>query len=223
MSRKLMALDLYCGGGGATRGLQLAGFFVVGVDQKEQPRYCGDGFVRGDALMEHVDFSAFDFIWASLPCQRWTSLVQASKRQEHHPDLIEPTRRLLVRSGVPYCIENVPRAPIRRDLVLTGDMFGMDTYRKRHFELSFFALAPVPGRSFGPISRPGAETIVGHARGHSRRDRRGERRMRGTADRWREIMGIDWMLVHELVEAVPPAYAEWIARAWLAQRQSEVA
>jgi len=27
-------LDLYCGAGGATRGYQEAGFFVVGVDNK---------------------------------------------------------------------------------------------------------------------------------------------------------------------------------------------
>lgn len=43
-------LDAFCGAGGATKGYQLAGFHVTGVDAKPQPRYCGDAFVQGDAL-----------------------------------------------------------------------------------------------------------------------------------------------------------------------------
>jgi DNA (cytosine-5)-methyltransferase 1 len=43
-------LDLFCGAGGATRGYQLAGFHVRGVDHKPQPRYCGEEFVLSDAL-----------------------------------------------------------------------------------------------------------------------------------------------------------------------------
>ena len=44
------ALDVYCCAGGATRGLQQAGFHVTGVDHKPQPRYCGDEFIRADVL-----------------------------------------------------------------------------------------------------------------------------------------------------------------------------
>src|SRR5271166_2104443 len=46
----LRALDLYAGAGGASRGLQQAGFHVTGVDLAPQPRFCGDRFVRGDAM-----------------------------------------------------------------------------------------------------------------------------------------------------------------------------
>jgi DNA (cytosine-5)-methyltransferase 1 len=45
----------------------------------------------------------------------------------------------------------------------------------------------------------------------------GKGRRAGTADRWREVMGIDWATTqHELAEAIPPAYTEWIGRQLLA-------
>ena len=62
----MRALDLFCGAGGATRGLQDAGFHVTGVDCKPQPRYPGDRFIEGDALaFDPVALRAFDLIWAS--------------------------------------------------------------------------------------------------------------------------------------------------------------
>jgi DNA (cytosine-5)-methyltransferase 1 len=42
----MRALDLYCGAGGATRGLQQAGFYVTGVYLMPMPRYCGEVFVQ---------------------------------------------------------------------------------------------------------------------------------------------------------------------------------
>jgi hypothetical protein len=41
---------------------------------------------------------------------------------------------------------------------------------------------------------------------------------KGTVAQWRRAMGIDWMTRHELTQAIPPAYSEFIARAAIGQR-----
>src|SRR4051812_30803731 len=103
-----LALDLFCGAGGATKGLQRAGFHVTGIDIKPQPRYCGDFFILGDALRPMLNLAQFDFIWASPPCQAY-SLSSHSQRLggKVYPDLVEPTRELLARAPGPSVIENV--------------------------------------------------------------------------------------------------------------------
>lgn len=60
-------LDLFCGAGGATRGYQLAGFHVTGVDIAPQPHYCGDEFVQTDAMTFPLDgFDAYP--WDDTEC-----------------------------------------------------------------------------------------------------------------------------------------------------------
>src|SRR5208337_2987929 len=103
----LTALDLYCGAGGATRGLQQAGFHVTAVDIKPQPHNPANTFIQADVLTLSVDFlRGFDFVWASPPCQAHSVLKHAHNARPH-VDLIGPTRELLIASGVPYTIENV--------------------------------------------------------------------------------------------------------------------
>ena len=53
--RQLRALDLFCGGGGATKGLQRSGFHVTGVDIKPQKPESG----RAASLLG-VDWAAGD-------------------------------------------------------------------------------------------------------------------------------------------------------------------
>ena len=70
MKRKPLALDLFCGGGGACIGLQQAGFEVVGIDIKPHKNYPGH-FIQADITkgLPIKNLMGFSLIWASPPCQ----------------------------------------------------------------------------------------------------------------------------------------------------------
>lgn len=215
---KPKALDLFCGAGGATRGLQMAGFHVTGVDINPQPRYCGDEFYQADALDPPVDLRAFHFVWASPPCQHFTCANNRDP-QNRHPDLIEPTRQLIMSSGRHWAIENVPGAPIRVDCALDGTMFpGLRVLRRRHFELSFGKLFRLGFDGRNHPSQYGWSTATdGDTSSHTRaaRAKRGLPVRESTAQRCKD-MGIDWpMNRRESANAIPPAYSEFIGRAAL--------
>lgn len=106
---KPRALDLFCCAGGVSMGLHRAGFEVVGVDIRPQPRYPFT-FHQADALTFPLD--GFDFLWASPVCDRWTPHAQQHGTCDNYPDLIAPMRERLKSSGAPYCMENVPRSPV---------------------------------------------------------------------------------------------------------------
>jgi DNA (cytosine-5)-methyltransferase 1 len=100
------ALDLFSCAGGAGTGLHRAGFEVVGVDIDHQPRYPFE-FHQADAMTYPLD--GFDLIWASPPCQQFCAL-RTREDLSGYPDLIDPIRQRLLKTGVPFVIENVPGA-----------------------------------------------------------------------------------------------------------------
>lgn len=213
-----LALDLYCCGGGASMGLYRAGFNVLGVDKELQPHYPFPFLWEDVRDLSPSWISSFDVVWASPPCQRYTKNAKQAGTADSHPDLVGPTRDLLVAAGRPWVIENVLEAQhdLRRDLLLCGAMFDLRLVRHRIFECEGFTVAQpehVP-------HRPDYVTVTGHPGGSSTRD--GGIHF-GTADQWREAMGIDWLPASKLREAVPPAYAEYIGKAMYAALDVEVA
>lgn len=231
-----MALDLFCGEGGATRGLQLAGFHVTGVDIRPMRRYCGDEFVQADALAPPFDLAGFDFIWASPPCERYSCVWNGrDARREVYPDLIEPVRRMLASSGIPHVIENVVGAPLRSDLVLTGAMFGLPIVRNRVLEVhgwtAPFLLSP---QHTGTVSRGDLACVVGHGiqgvgrngwnrRNWERPEIRAKLRRINSIAGWREAMEMPWASRDGIRKAVPPAYADFIGRAFLERAEAAAA
>ena len=226
------ALDLFCGGGGAARGILAAGFDeVVGIDIADHRRAYPGLFVRGDALRPPVRLEDFDFVWASPPCQRFSAALNGTPHvRARWPDMTAPVRALL--DGHPWTvIENVPNSPLRPDLTLTGPQCGLPTLlRKRVFELSFPALAPPMAHAPGTYM-DGTLVTVTTTGGMCSKTRKKAMLLTGPlGDRARagrflkadmaEAMGLPVsMTTREIGEAVPPAYAKFIAREALRQME----
>lgn len=210
-------LDLFCGAGGCTAGYQRAGFWVRGVDIKPQPRYCGEEFIRADALgylaalIDSGEIEEFDAIHASPPCQAYSTLKNLGKQSHKERfDLVDKTRDLLQRTGKPYVIENVPGAPLLFPFILCGRYFGLDVQRHRLFESSVLILTP----DCSSFHKPAPVAVYGdHPERHTYKPGSGGYINRAaTIEQAREAMGIDWMEWREITQAIPPAYTEYIGR-----------
>lgn len=219
---KPLAYDVFCGAGGATKGYQEAGFYVVGIDVKPQKNYCGDEFIQMDALeflsrLLAGEYPEPFFTHASPPCQGYSKTKSIHNKKpwgnKKYPLLIEPTRELLKQVGKPYVIENVEDAPLFNYLMLCGSMFPeLRVYRHRIFECSPMIL-------FSPLScnhnyslppRGMYHTLENHdfitCVAHNFRPEDGK-----------TAMQIDWMTRAELAEAIPPAYTKFIGERLMEQ------
>ena len=203
--------------GGASDGLAAAGFEVTGIDIRPQSNY-PHRFIQADATAPPVSLDDFGLVWASPPCQAFSSASAVAKkiREARHRNFIPAIRALL--ADHPYTIiENVRGAPIRADIRLTGPMFGLHRIeRMRFFELSFFALQPpilrVPKGHFADTQAISITKKLGyHKPGRFWRQARG---LTSTIPRQEAIdaMGITRdMRGTEIGEAIPPAYAKYLA------------
>ena len=202
--RLVRALDLFCCAGGAARGLADSGYDIVGVDHEDQPSYPFE-FIRADATSFPLE--GFELIWASPPCQAFTAYQRRPRHVRPAPDLIAWMRARLAAAECSTILENVDGAPLEDPIMLCGSMFGLDVRRHRYFETSF-AVDPPPCDHASQLPRfppatnrtnPRCTVEVGVWRIH--------------LDVQRRAMGIDWMSREELSQAIPPAYASFLARA----------
>lgn len=213
-------------------GYHRAGFDVFGVDIAPQPNYPFE-FHNLDALAIlrrgfPYDFytlaESFDAVHASPPCQAFTAYRRTGNVGEY-PDLIGATRELLDATGLPYVIENVVGAPLLDPLLLCGSMFDLDVQRHRLFESNWQLEPPAwPCRHkiWAPDRFPGGRSV--ERTGSSR----GLVRACVEIGSWdipldvqQRAMGIDWMTLQELSEAIPPAFTEHVGQQLLAQVGAE--
>lgn len=235
-------LDLCGCEGGAASGYQAAGFFVVSVDLdgaalKRNP---ADYTYQRDALEFVANHGhEYDAIHASFPCQRW-SANGANPNADEWPDLITPGRELLEATGKPYVMENVPKSPLRRDLILCGSMFGLtacDTdgttlYLDRHrvFESNVPLTLPPGATKVSPHRCGTRDRQWAGVYGGARKDKTEARAVRkgGYVPPDPQVQsdllgGVDWMTFKGRRECIPPVYAQHVGRQMLAHIRAEVA
>lgn len=214
----LRLLDLFAGAGGAATGYARAGFEVTGVDLHAQPnypfRFCQDDALRflERELAEGPPYW-FDAIHASPVCYGWSKMRDCRPgSKDDQPDYITPLRPLLQATGLPWVMENVPGSPLENPIRICGSGLGLTLQRHREFECSFPAWG-VPCNHGSNAWNPD----YGHSTGR-------KRRRVPVIGEWRvpkllqeEAMGIDWMTLEELTEAVPPAYTEHLGAQLLRQ------
>lgn len=153
-------VDLYCCAGGASMGYYRAGFKVYGVDITVQRHY-PFSFFNSDVIQflggllsgkvftfddgDSLSLKNISAFHASPPCQKHSVMTKGRWQDRDHPELIEPTRELLIATGLPYVIENVPGAKeyLRDPITLCGTMFGLGT--KAGNQLLRHRLFEVPG------------------------------------------------------------------------------
>lgn len=217
-----LLLDLFSCQGGASSGYVEAGFDVIGVDHRPQPHYpfafevadLSDPATILGLIARHRPRA----VHASPPCQRFTQGLAGNVKADNYPDLVASTRAALAASGLPYVIENVPRAPLLNPLTLCGTEFGLTTHdddgsevwlrRHRLFESNVTLMGA------GGCHCASKRGKIAGVYGGARSTREGAKERKGgytpSVEVARRLLGVPWMTLHGAQQCIPPAYAAFI-------------
>ncbi len=215
----LKLIDLFCGAGGCSMGYHLAAhdlnipIEITGVDINPQPNYPFN-FIQTDAIEYFkLNYHNFTHVHASPPCQQYSCSTSLQRKKGiKYSDLISDTRNLITNSKLPGIIENVQNSPLRPDIRLRGDMFGLQCLRVRIFEtVNYFDLSPVMPQKIGSVRQGDFLSIFGHANLQSGCLRLKGHEHKTIKETWKIAMDISWMKTDkELSQAIPPAYTRYI-------------
>lgn len=236
-----IVLDVFCGRGGAARGMMDAGAMVIGVDIDTK---CGDYYpgefhvgrfedierlpmLDGTKLLDRH----FDLLWFSCPCQWATVMRNIRGKEKCHPNYIAAARQLALKLGIPYIIENVPPAAykyhaMRADLDLDGYMFGLRLDRHRVFELGGFTAVQPPHVATRDIPAEKRQLFSVVGRLVSTTKNGGHERYEEMKHWWPIQMGLHhiplnintWDGHNAFSEAIPPAFSKYLIEQFLAWR-----
>lgn len=230
--RRPLLIDWCCCQGGAAWGYYQAGFDVIGVDDKPQPRYPFEVLVCNALDVPDRLLDAAAAHHASPPCQFGSEVTPVEHRAKHI-NLIPQMREKLIRLGKPYTIENV-RAVAAKHLIdpvsLFGTMFDLhmvtsagrryELSRERCFETNWPLVAPPDP---GARGRPIANVFGAHLRCRDAEHRTGKGTGRTVdfpgedrAALARELMRMPWATMVGMSEAVPPPMAKYVGEQLLA-------
>jgi hypothetical protein len=175
----------------------------IGIDPEPNPF---STVVQADARNPPLS-RGFDLAVAHPRCQRFSKATAGGGTDpDDHPNQIPAARSACQRLADHYIIENVPQAPLRDPVKLTGGMFGMGIHYARAFETSFHVPQPDTAVRFRPEDGPLAEQGKdGNA-------------WVGKTDGWRLAKGYsyDWPGRGLKRHAVPAPYLRRLLYWWLA-------
>lgn len=209
-------LDACCGVGGASAGYMDAGFRVTGIDIVDQPDYCGDALIIGDAVDYIIKHGyKYNFIHTGHPCQYDCMLTAGTNQHRKHMyvDLMGPIRQALNIAGRPWVMEQPPGKASKRmrvDLTLCGNMFQLNTFRHRNFEIEGFEVPEAFHVKHDDYTRGWRHGVYREGRNIAVY---GDGGGKGTIAEWQTAMGIDWTSNRKsIAEAIPPAYTNHIGK-----------
>lgn len=221
-NHEMKVLDLFCGAGGSAMGIYQAGFTdITGIDINPQPEYPFKFIQKDISKMDLCFLNEFDFIWASPPCQAYSIGTKGFRNKgKRYPDCISWTREMLKALGKPFVLENVPSAPLRKDLMLCGSMFSLGVIRHRIFEIHGFNVRQPEHRKHTGKVIFGEKVCVSTAcvnpgcfgkREKLKKEHGNKWKDNNRIEMWQFAMGIDHIKDRKmLAEAVPPSYSRYI-------------